>query len=499
MSLPTNSNYTKEGCSPTSSNCVVWQGPNIECIDLCKGDSITEVTFKLAEELCSLLNLVDVSAYEFGCLNLPSDPDDLKDLIETLTARICSLEGGEVVVPGEGGPLPIMTLSSCLQYEFPINSGEIITELPLDEYVTLLGGRLCTVISDIVLINTTLDDHETRIDALETAGGGGGSSNTILSGGVDPTPIIGSDGDFYINTTSLQIFGPKSAGLWGSGTDIVGADGIDGNGIASIVQTGGTGAPGTTDEYTITLDDASTFVFDIYNGADGAVIEFDNTGTVIGSLPTAGFNTGDVYIVKYDSSQEIKYFKFDGAAWQEEMVVPYGAADVVTEAGPNSYLFKANKTISQNLKDSGTSNTIFVNFEDDSTNPPFFDNNNVWTQFSWEPDQVLTNGPNFIVENLQIETNKLISGGDLDVQIQFVKVNQTTGLVTSTIGSLATITIPDASAEATQVTLPYFESGSIGAIGILDNVDIRLRAYVLTSGYVAGDIQINSGIIYNQN
>lgn len=45
--------------------------------------------------------------------------------------------------------------------------------------------------------------------------------------------------------------------------------GIEGVGIANIEQTGGTHAPGTTDTYTITLTDGSTYSFTVYNGADG--------------------------------------------------------------------------------------------------------------------------------------------------------------------------------------------------------------------------------------
>jgi len=37
------------------------------------------------------------------------------------------------------------------------------------------------------------------------------------------------DGDFYINTVADTIFGPKAAGVWGSGTSIVGPQGAQGN------------------------------------------------------------------------------------------------------------------------------------------------------------------------------------------------------------------------------------------------------------------------------
>ena len=45
------------------------------------------------------------------------------------------------------------------------------------------------------------------------------------------------DGDFYINTTTNTIFGPKTSGTWGSGTSLIGPQGPQGN-------TGATGAQG---------------------------------------------------------------------------------------------------------------------------------------------------------------------------------------------------------------------------------------------------------------
>lgn len=54
-----------------------------------------------------------------------------------------------------------------------------------------------------------------------------------------------------------------------------GEDGEDGRGIVSVTRTSGTGAPGTTDTYTITYTDATTSTFTIYNGRDG----IDGEGT----------------------------------------------------------------------------------------------------------------------------------------------------------------------------------------------------------------------------
>jgi hypothetical protein len=63
------------------------------------------------------------------------------------------------------------------------------------------------------------------------AGSPGANGNTVLYGPTDPVEV-GKDGDFYINTTTDMIFGPKSGGAWPPGTSIIGPPGA-------------TGAPGT--------------------------------------------------------------------------------------------------------------------------------------------------------------------------------------------------------------------------------------------------------------
>ena len=53
-------------------------------------------------------------------------------------------------------------------------------------------------------------------------------------------------------------------------TGATGPRGATGNGISGIALKSGTHAPGTSDVYTITLTDGTTFDFDVYNGANGA-------------------------------------------------------------------------------------------------------------------------------------------------------------------------------------------------------------------------------------
>jgi hypothetical protein len=57
--------------------------------------------------------------------------------------------------------------------------------------------------------------------------------NTVRSGAVDPVATDGSDGDFWINTTSHFIFGPKTAGAWPAGVSLVGPAGSSGSFVAA--------------------------------------------------------------------------------------------------------------------------------------------------------------------------------------------------------------------------------------------------------------------------
>ena len=74
--------------------------------------------------------------------------------------------------------------------------------------------------------------------------------NTILSGVVNPTsPTLGMVGDYYINTATQKLFGPKTATGWSaSGVSLVGATGARGatGPQGEIGPQGATGARGAT-------------------------------------------------------------------------------------------------------------------------------------------------------------------------------------------------------------------------------------------------------------
>lgn len=188
--IPVASSNDSNGCVSTSSNCVIWQGPDIACIDLCHGDSISEVVYKLATELCDVLDQTNLQKLDLSCLELnPSEqPADLNEFFQLIVDELCSLSGRCSALEGgsTGGSTPSTTtvnFASCLQYDDPA-TGDPVTSGTVEEYAVLIGNKVCQLVSNISTINTTLSQHNTRITALENA------NNTTVIPTVTPTCVL---------------------------------------------------------------------------------------------------------------------------------------------------------------------------------------------------------------------------------------------------------------------------------------------------------------------
>ena len=165
--IPTNSSGTTNGCDNISSNCVVWQGPDIACINLCSGDTISEVTAKIATKVCDLITNGVISnpsltGLDLTCLNISGiTPTTLVPVLQAMVTQIC-LNSNSVVSPTV---LPIMTLPKCLEYNDA--NGNLVTQLRLDLFATLIAQQVCTNLGSINLINSTLTSYSNRLDVLE--------------------------------------------------------------------------------------------------------------------------------------------------------------------------------------------------------------------------------------------------------------------------------------------------------------------------------------------
>lgn len=127
-----------------------------------------------------------------------------------------------------GGNPPGVPVTAIIDAAFANALHQKIDEL-IDKFIPAggLNGKILAKASDADYAFAWVD---------QAAGSGGGG---ILSGASAPGAGIGVDGNFYIDTSTWTIYGPKAAGVWPAGVQLVGDDGI------SVLT--GAGAPNNAD------------------------------------------------------------------------------------------------------------------------------------------------------------------------------------------------------------------------------------------------------------
>lgn len=144
----------------------------------------------------------------------------VSDLTGTVTYSINSTAGadGKTVLNGTGAP----TGSTGTDGDFYID-----TNVP-EIYGPKSGGNWGSP--------TSLVGPQGAQGAPGPQGVAGADGRTILSGNGPPGGGQGNDGDFYIRTTTNEIYGPKSGGSWGSPTSLVGIIGAQDEGSTVLAN-----------------------------------------------------------------------------------------------------------------------------------------------------------------------------------------------------------------------------------------------------------------------
>jgi hypothetical protein len=159
-------NLDNRPCSPISSNCVIWQGPDIPCIKLCTGDTVSDVVEKLATELCTIMDTLKITNYDLSCFNLTAcPPADFQALIQFLIQQVCETQGitnTTKTATASTCPDCVVTVASC----FVVGSQ---STMQLVDYVTMIGTKVCNIISQITELQNQIDNLNIRVNALEDA------------------------------------------------------------------------------------------------------------------------------------------------------------------------------------------------------------------------------------------------------------------------------------------------------------------------------------------
>lgn len=93
---PLRQNTPKNKCGePVSSNCVVYNGNNIPCIPLCNGDTVSDVEYKLGQQLCYIQSLLNMSTVDLSCIYTPcpscQNPTTPVGVLQVMVDYMCHL------------------------------------------------------------------------------------------------------------------------------------------------------------------------------------------------------------------------------------------------------------------------------------------------------------------------------------------------------------------------------------------------------------------------
>lgn len=133
------------------------------------------------------------------------------------------------------------------------------------------------------IINNVVIDEETVEVILGTSGPQGGRGTGILNGTTVPDNSLGILGDFYINTTNMNLYGPKTEEGWGEPTDLVGNQELGYEHIQEVASTVWTIEHGLGFVPNITVvDSAGTVVEGSYDYPDSNTVVLTFVGAFSG-------------------------------------------------------------------------------------------------------------------------------------------------------------------------------------------------------------------------
>ncbi len=170
---PRNSPHKSTPAGASSSKNVIWQGPDLACITVCKGDSVTDVVAAIAEEVCGILDTLDLTDLELKCLidtclACPEPDKTLKTALGLIINKVCLLEE---LINNSTSTVPVIPVFQvnlkCLA--ITDGSGNVLNDDTNDKIIQSIIDQVCTNTSDILLINNDITDLDNRVTVLEDA------------------------------------------------------------------------------------------------------------------------------------------------------------------------------------------------------------------------------------------------------------------------------------------------------------------------------------------
>lgn len=198
MAKPTNTSINKGCGDPTTTECVFWEGENIPCLGIERGQSISISIKNVADEVCAIKDMLDLSDIDLKCvfdlcLSCPEPEKTLKIVLQLLINKVCDIN--DIVKDLSNATTATQTvtlrLASCFQYTNL--DGDNVVELPHEEYTKRIANKVCDLLislNGLDLRITELDDEinnpvnglSKKVQDLENSSGDEVSSDCLFVG-----------------------------------------------------------------------------------------------------------------------------------------------------------------------------------------------------------------------------------------------------------------------------------------------------------------------------
>lgn len=170
--IKANSSSASPCGNETSSNCVVWQGSDIACLGIEKGQTISVAMKLVADEVCVLMDTLDLSDLDLKCvfdlcISCPEPEKTLKTVLQLIINKICTIQDiiDSLELSSGSGSDPIILLASCFQYTDA--DGDLITELPHSSYTKRIANQVCQLLLDVSTIKDDISNLQVQADDLQ--------------------------------------------------------------------------------------------------------------------------------------------------------------------------------------------------------------------------------------------------------------------------------------------------------------------------------------------
>lgn len=169
-----------------SSEFVLWEGPNIPCINLCTGEKVSGVVAKIGEKLCTLItDIKELETLNYQCIIdkfnytgtlLTPENFSFKLLFQLLLDNDCKLQELINAIPTTNTTTSVNLTGldlKCITNEILNLCGQIPVNLDILKVTQAIINVLCGIQDDVADILIRLITIESKIETLGDPGSGG--------------------------------------------------------------------------------------------------------------------------------------------------------------------------------------------------------------------------------------------------------------------------------------------------------------------------------------